>query len=157
MLLVVDTSVLVGDLLRTRGRERLNDHRLNLYLPEHTVGEVHVELPRRIGAVAASAGLAAAERDDLLMLCLDAVDNNLAVVAAEVYAPFEEEALARSQRDPRRLARRGVCAGAERGGVDERQRLPGHGRPHVDHPDPPDLAESTALSLNPPAVRGRGC
>ncbi len=100
MLLVVDTSVLVGDLLRTRGRERLNDHRLNLYLPEHTVGEVHVELPRRIGAVAASAGLAAAERDDLLMLCLDAVDNNLAVVAAEVYAPFEEEALARSQRDP---------------------------------------------------------
>lgn len=100
MLLVVDTSVLVGDLLRTRGRERLNDHRLNLYLPEHTLGEVHVELPRRIGAVAASAGLAAAERDDLLMLCLDAVDNDLAVVAAEVYAPFEEEALARSQRDP---------------------------------------------------------
>ena len=100
MLLVVDTSVLVGDLLRTKGRERLNDHRLDLYLPEHTVGEVHVELPRRIGAVAASAGLAGAERDDLLMLCLDAVDNNLALVAAEVYAPFEEEALARSERDP---------------------------------------------------------
>ena len=100
MLLVVDTSVLVGDLLRTKGRERLNDHRLDLYFPEHMVGEVRVGLPRRIGAVAASAGLAAAERDDLLMLCLDAVDNNLAVVAAEVYAPFEEEALARSQRDP---------------------------------------------------------
>ncbi|MCY4631687.1 MAG: PIN domain-containing protein [bacterium] len=100
MLLVVDTSVLVADLLRIKGRERLSDHRLDLYLPEHTLGEVHVELPRRIGAVAASAGLDAAERDDLLMLCLDAVDNNLAVVAGEVYSPFEREALARSQRDP---------------------------------------------------------
>ncbi|MCY3952692.1 MAG: PIN domain-containing protein [bacterium] len=100
MLLVVDTSVLVADLLRIRGRERLSDHRLDLCIPEHTLGEVHAELPRRIGAVAASAGLAAAERDDLLILCLDAVDNNLAVVAAEVYSPFEEEARARSQRDP---------------------------------------------------------
>ena len=100
MLLVVDTSALVADLLRVKGRERLSDHRLDLYLPEQTAGEVRVELPRRIGAVAASVGLAAAERDDLLMLCLDAVDNNLAVVGAEVYAPFEDEALARSQRDP---------------------------------------------------------
>lgn len=100
MLLVVDTSVLVADLLRIRGRERLSDHRLDLYIPEHTVGEVQAELPRRIGVVASSAGLDAAERDDLLMLCLDAVDNNLAVAAAEVYAPFEEEARARSQRDP---------------------------------------------------------
>ena len=100
MLLVVDTSVLVADLLRVRGRERLSDHRLDLCLPEHTLGEVHVELPRRIGAVAASAGLEAVERDDLLVLCLDAVNNNLAVVAAEVYSPFEEEAVARSQRDP---------------------------------------------------------
>ena len=100
MLLVVDTSVLVADLLRVRGRERLSDHRLDLCLPEHTLGEVHVELPRRIGAVAASAGLEAVERDDLLVLCLDAVNNNLAVVAAEVYSPFEEEAMARSQRDP---------------------------------------------------------
>ena len=100
MLLVVDTSVLVADLLRIRGRERLSDHRLDLYLPEHMLGEVQTELPRRIGAVAESAGLGAAERDDLLMLCLDAVANNLAIVAAEVYSPFEEEARARSQRDP---------------------------------------------------------
>lgn len=100
MLLVVDTSVLVADLLRVRGRERLSDNRLDLCLPEHMLGEVHVELPRRIGAVAASAGLEAVERDDLLVLCLDAVNNNLAVVAAEVYSPFEEEAVARSQRDP---------------------------------------------------------
>lgn len=100
MLLVVDASVLVADLLRVRGRERLGHHSLDLCIPEHTLGEVQVELPRRIGALAASAGFDAGERDDLLVLCLDAVDNNLAVVAAEVYSPFEEEARARSQRDP---------------------------------------------------------
>ena len=100
MLLVVDTTVLVADLLRIKGREHLSDHRLDLYLPEHVLGEVQAELPRRIRAMAASAGLEAAERDDLLVLCLDAVANNLAIVVAEVYSPFEEEAVARSQRDP---------------------------------------------------------
>ena len=100
MLLVVDTSVLVDDLLRAKGRERLRDHRLDLFLSEHTLAEVHVELPRRTGAFATSVGLSAAERDALVIVCLDAVDNNLAVVAAEFYSPFEEEALAPSQRDP---------------------------------------------------------
>ena len=100
MLLVVDASVLVGDLLRVKGRQRLSDHRLDLFLPEHTLAEVHVELPRRIGAFATSVGLSTAERDALVVVCLDAVDNNLAIVVADVYSPFEDEALARSQRDP---------------------------------------------------------
>ena len=100
MLLAVDTSVLVGDLLRAKGRERLGDDRLDLCLPEHTLTEVHAELPRRIAAFASAAGLAVAERDTLVSICLDAVDHNVAVVAADVYGSFEEEARARSQRDP---------------------------------------------------------
>lgn len=34
MRLVVDTSVLVGELLRASGRARLGDDRLELFLPE---------------------------------------------------------------------------------------------------------------------------
>lgn len=34
MRMVVDTSVLVGELLRITGRERLEDERLELFLPE---------------------------------------------------------------------------------------------------------------------------
>lgn len=34
MRLLVDTSVLVGELLRTSGRSRLGDERLQLFLPE---------------------------------------------------------------------------------------------------------------------------
>lgn len=100
MLLVVDTSVLVGDLLRAKGRDRLRDQRLDLYLPEQMLAEAHVELPRRIESLAASVGLDPQERDALLILCLDAIDNNVAVVGTRVYQPFEDEALARSLRDP---------------------------------------------------------
>lgn len=100
MILVVDTSVLVGDLLRVKGRQRLADPRLELFIPEQTLAEVHVELPRRIGAFAASNGLSSVHRDDLVVVTLQSVDNNLAVVATEIYHPFMDEALARSQRDP---------------------------------------------------------
>lgn len=100
MLLVVDTSVLVGDLLRAKGRQRLGDPRLELFIPEHMLAEVHVELPRRIDAFAASLGLSTGHRNDLVVVSLHSVDNNLAVVATEIYFPFKDEALARSQRDP---------------------------------------------------------
>lgn len=100
MLLVVDTSVLVGDLLRVKGRQRLGDPRLELFIPEHTLAEVHVELPRRIGAFAASLGLSTVDRDDLVLVSLHSVGNNLAVVATEIYHPFKDEALARIPRDP---------------------------------------------------------
>lgn len=100
MLLVVDTSVLVGDLLRVKGRERLRDPRLDLYLPEQMLAEAHVELPRRIRAFSDSAGLKSNERDALLMMSLQSIDNNVAVVGAEIYMPFGDEAYARCQRDP---------------------------------------------------------
>ena len=45
MRLVVDTSVLVGELLRTQGRHRLADDRIDLYLPEQMWAETRVEIP----------------------------------------------------------------------------------------------------------------
>ena len=57
MRLVVDTSVLVGELLRAGGRARLGDERLELFLPEHMWGETRVELPRRIAAFILRRGL----------------------------------------------------------------------------------------------------
>ncbi|GMU77241.1 MAG: hypothetical protein AMXMBFR46_00420 [Acidimicrobiia bacterium] len=52
MRLVVDTSVLVGELLRRPGRARLGDGRLELFLPEQMWAECQVELPRRVRAFA---------------------------------------------------------------------------------------------------------
>jgi len=100
MRLVVDTSVLVGELLRAKGRQRLGDHRLDLFLAEHTWGEAQAELPRRIAALARRHGIDRAAAVDLVRLCLEAVEANVAVVNEAVYAAAQDDARARSPRDP---------------------------------------------------------
>lgn len=99
MRLVVDTSVLVGELLRGAGRERLGDERLELFLPERMWDELRVELPRRIEAFARRRQLAAAVRDDLIEACLASVETNVLILDEAVYAAADDEARARSLRD----------------------------------------------------------
>lgn len=100
MRLVVDTSVLVGELLQAKGRRRLEDDQLDLYLPEEMWTETGVVLPRRIAAFVRTRGLSADVARHLTSQCLLAVYTNVAVVEKAVYSALEEEALARTQRDP---------------------------------------------------------
>jgi predicted nucleic acid-binding protein len=101
MRLVVDTSVLVGELLRSAGRARLGDERLELYLPEQMWGETHVELPRRIAAFVRRRGLEPRLGDELAAACLTAVEANIVILDAGIYFALEEEARERALRDPR--------------------------------------------------------
>jgi predicted nucleic acid-binding protein len=100
MRLVVDTTVLVGELLRVEGRERLADERIDLFLPEQVWDEVQVELPRRVDAFARHRGIATQLADELKRACFEAIEQNVDVVDQPVYASLEEEARSRSQRDP---------------------------------------------------------
>jgi predicted nucleic acid-binding protein len=100
MRLVVDTSVLVGELLRARGRDRLGDDRLELFLPERMWSETQVELPRRIDRFVRRRKLDPDVGRALTALCLQAIDANLVVLDEAVYAALEDEARARSLRDP---------------------------------------------------------
>lgn len=100
MRLVVDTSVLIGELLRQKGRARLGDDRLELFLPEQMWGETQVELPRRIQAFVRRRSLEPAVGTMLAQLCLDAVEANVAVLDEAIYSALEDEARARSRRDP---------------------------------------------------------
>ena len=100
MRLVVDTSVLVGELLRRSGQERLGHDRLELFLPEQMWAEAQVELPRRIGAFVRRRGLEADLGKELTQLCLGAVEANLVVLDEAIYSALEDEARARSLRDP---------------------------------------------------------
>ena len=100
MRMVVDTSVLVGELLRASGRERLADDRLDLFLPERKWGEAKLELPRRIAAFVRRRGLDRSIGDELVMACVDAIEANIVIVDEAIYSPLEAEALARSLRDP---------------------------------------------------------
>ncbi|MGD9999688.1 MAG: PIN domain-containing protein [Ilumatobacteraceae bacterium] len=101
MRLVVDTSVLVGELLRASGRARLGDERLELFLPEQMWGETLVELPRRIAAFVRRHGLDRNLGDELVTASLAAVEANVAILDEAIYTALEDEARARSLRDPR--------------------------------------------------------
>jgi predicted nucleic acid-binding protein len=100
MRLVVDTSVLVGELLRASGRDCLGDHRLELFLPERKWGETKVEIPRRISLFARRRGLDPALRDQLSTTCIAAIEANVTIMDEAVYGAIEDEARARSIRDP---------------------------------------------------------
>lgn len=100
MRLVVDASVLVGELLRERGRDRLGDDRLDLYIPEQTWGEVQHQLPLRIAAFAPRHSMSKTDANELVRLCLDAVEANVAVIDGAVLLTLEDEARSRVVRDP---------------------------------------------------------
>ena len=99
MRLVVDASVLVGELLRRAGRERLADGRLELFLAEHTWSEVRHELPRRAQRLGERRRLTDDLVNRLVADCLRAIEDNFSIVAEAVYAPMEAEARWRSARD----------------------------------------------------------
>jgi len=100
MRLVIDASVLAGELLRAAGRDRLGDARLELFLPERIWSEVQHELPRRIAAFAHRRDIPQSDAVELVRLCLVAVEANVTIVDEAVYAPGEDEARSRSLRDP---------------------------------------------------------
>ena len=100
MRLIVDSSVLVGELLRVKGRERLAHERLDLFLPRQMWVETSLALPRRIDALACHRGLDAGAAAELATLCIEAVASNVATVSSAVYSALEDEARARSRRDP---------------------------------------------------------
>jgi len=100
MPLVIDTSVLVGELLRTKGRQQLADERLVLFMAEQTWREVQTELPRMVAAFARRRRIAPAQADELVRRCLHAIEANVPVVDEPVYSALEDEARSRAVRDP---------------------------------------------------------
>ncbi len=100
MRLVVDTSVLVGELLRVHGRARLGDDRQQLFLPERMWAETNIELARRVTAFARRRQLDLPVAEELLGLGLAAVETNLVILDEAIYAAVEDEAIARCPRDP---------------------------------------------------------
>lgn len=99
MRLVVDTSVLVGELLRKAGRARLGEDRLELFLPEQMWAECQVELPRRIRSFVGRRRLDPAIGDELARLCFEAVEANVVILDEAIYSALEDEGRARSLRD----------------------------------------------------------
>jgi predicted nucleic acid-binding protein len=102
MIVVADASVLVGELLRQRGRELLLHPNLRVLVAEHQWEETEHELSGRLEILESRGIFTARQREALEQ----SVRNLIAVRAIEVapqdtYASLESTALRRVPRDPR--------------------------------------------------------
>jgi predicted nucleic acid-binding protein len=102
VIVVADASVLVGELLRKRGRELLLHPDLHVVVAEHQWEETEHELSRRLDILESRGSLTSEQR-----LALEQAVNNLVetraieVVPRDTYASLERAAIERVPRDQR--------------------------------------------------------
>lgn len=100
MLLVVDASALVAELLRVRGRNRVSDPALQLLIAEDTWDEVVHELGKRVEQIGRRLRLPASEAEDLLRDALSTLEDSVSVEPQFVVEASEDDARWRIERDP---------------------------------------------------------
>lgn len=100
MMLVVDTNILVGELLRQRGRQLIEHPDLTLYVTERVLDETQYELRRRMTARVSRGGLTETTAQEILESAMALIENNITLVAESSYSHLETEARNRTPRDP---------------------------------------------------------
>ncbi len=98
--LVVDANVLVGELLRPRGRELLQRSELQLYAVPKVLDEAGYELRRRLTIMRNQGRFNGTTEQELLGLATGVMDSYISLVAESFYAPLEAEARKRIPRVP---------------------------------------------------------
>jgi len=100
MRLVVDANILVGELIRGRGRELIARPELELYIAESAWEEACHELSKRIAAMVQKGVFSSQVGQDLLADAIALAEARVSLVPHEVYAASETIARARIPRDP---------------------------------------------------------
>jgi predicted nucleic acid-binding protein len=102
VIVVADASVLVGELLRKRGRELLARPDLRVLVAEQQWDEAQHELSRRLGILESRVGLTTEQREALERAVNDLVEvRAIEVVPSDTYASLEQVATERVPRDQR--------------------------------------------------------
>ncbi|MFE1744859.1 PIN domain-containing protein [Coleofasciculus sp. H7-2] len=99
MMLIVDANILVGELLRQRGRELLRHPSLMLYITEKVLDETQYELRRRM-TERINRGLSDAIGQGILDEAMNIIETDLRLVPETNYIHLETEARNRIPRDP---------------------------------------------------------
>ncbi len=100
MMLIVDTNILVGELLRERGQELIQNPALTLYATERILDETQYELRRRMTAKVRRGGLTEATAQQILEPAMRLIETSIVVVAQSNYNHLETTARNRIPRDP---------------------------------------------------------
>jgi predicted nucleic acid-binding protein len=102
VIVVADASVLVGELLRKRGRELLLRPDLRVLVAEQQWDEAQHELSRRLSILESRRGLVAEQREVLEQAVNGLIETRaIEVVSRDTYASVEQAATERVPRDQR--------------------------------------------------------
>ena len=99
MRLAVDANILVGELLRERGRILVADSKGELFIAAKVLEEALHELEKRVDHIAERSDASAEQLVTLLTLATEAVRKNLYIIELKHYQAFEKEAQRRMPRD----------------------------------------------------------
>jgi len=100
MRLVVDANILVGELIRGRGRKLIARSELELYMAEQAWSETTYELNKRIEKMIGKGVFSPSVGKNLLTDAIALAEVKVAIVPHEIYAPYETVARNRIPRDP---------------------------------------------------------
>ncbi|MGI0479221.1 putative toxin-antitoxin system toxin component, PIN family [Geminocystis sp. CENA526] len=100
MRLVVDANILIGELLRKRGRILFNHPRLNLYISERVVNETGYELNKRINLMIQKEKIESYLGEETLSFWKSTINDTIKIVHLSEFSHLEEEAKNRIPRDP---------------------------------------------------------
>ncbi len=100
MRLVVDTNILVAELLRKRGIDLILSPRLELFIAEKMRNEIEYELQKRISIIVNKTNLTPEQGQLQLETSLQLIDNKIITFPLSFYESFAEEAKKRIPRDP---------------------------------------------------------
>ena len=92
MRLVVDANILVGELLREKGRALVADERLELFVAAKAWEEARRELRRRVDVIAERGQLLRTTATELLNAAMTLAERRTTVLTEAEYGAFEGEA-----------------------------------------------------------------
>lgn len=98
--LIVDANILVGELLRQRGRNLIADFRLDLFVTARAWNEMEYELPKRVHEYARRRPDLTQTEWELLQSLRDFAFDNVTLVEEAEYIEQEHEARIRIPDDP---------------------------------------------------------
>lgn len=104
MLLAIDASTLVSELLRTRGQQLLAHADLNIVVATETWGEATYELEKRLGILLHRGHVRPDEAETLRAKIELILTEDIVVLLIETYAEHVGEATWRIPRDPNDVA-----------------------------------------------------
>jgi hypothetical protein len=141
VIVVVDASVLVAELLRRRGRELFAHPDLQCVVAEEQWEEALHELQKRVAAIVGQGRLSSEQGEKLLGVVHDFVEDDvIEVVPRMFYEHMERAARRRGAPRPQRLGIGRPCPHPQRRDPDGRPRLPRLRLSHVDGRDADDRA-----------------